>query len=145
VFVHRRPIVSAFLFVNENARRVGTKYSLGPLNKIDAVVGSRRTDVMLQHDRTSFDGLDETSVVVATLVALFPFGVIRRYMLLAIRFQPEMRRAHRDEVIKFVTAVYAHILGHGTKTMRWIKITVAQSVVSTPPESFVRVFKQDAT
>src|ERR1043165_2459244 len=48
-------------------------------------------------------------------------------------------------MIKLVATIDVHVSSHWTKAMRWIKIAVAQRVVSTSPQPLILVLKQDLT
>src|SRR6185436_15421382 len=135
--------MTSLLSVNEDSWWIVAENSFRALNQVDAIVWTRCADVVLQHDRAPSGRLDDARVVVTGFVDLFPFWISRRHMLLPIRFKTKMSRAHRHDVIEAVATIDVHVLRHWTKPVGGIEIAVAQGVVTTTPQSFVLVLKQD--
>src|SRR6185369_124988 len=135
--------MTAGFSLNENTRWIVAENSFCALDQIDSIIRTRRTDVMLQHDRTAFGGFNDAGVVIAGLVDLFPLRVAGRYVVFAVSLQSEMSRAHRDNVVESVATIDRHILRHWAKSMGGIEIAVAQNMMSTPPKSLILILKQD--
>src|SRR6476660_600178 len=135
--------MSTLLPVDEDARWIIAKDSFGALDKVDAIVRTRRTDIMLQHDRPAARSFYDAGVVVACLVNLFPLRITRRYMLLAIGLEGQVRRTHRHNVIKTIATVDVHVHRHWTKPVRVVKIAIAQRVMSATPQTLVLILKQN--
>jgi hypothetical protein len=130
------PRLVALLPLEVDARRIVGEDSQGASNGIDAVVGMRIGDVVLEGDGEAIGCFDERRVEVAGDVLFRLTGIAGLEMSFAVLIEAALRRAHRDHVEKTVAAVDAHVIGYGAEAVRWIEVAVALGVDGATPQAF---------
>ena len=138
-----RPLVFARVAVEEDARRVTAEDALGARHEVDAVVGPRVRDVVLEQDGAALGGLEQARVHVAAVVLLLPLRVSGGNRGLAVRGEPGLGRAHGDHVVEAVPLVDAEIPGHRPEAMGGIEVPVAADVLGPAPQALGAVLEHD--
>jgi hypothetical protein len=88
--INRTPLLLAALAVKVDARRIVGKNSLGACNFVDAAVGLRIGNIMLERDGQAVRGLDQRRVQVSGEVAVCPVRVRFVDMILPIELQTSL-------------------------------------------------------
>ena len=71
--------------VQENARRIVAEDPLGSGDQVDAVVGLRSCDVVLERDHPAPGRLNQARVEIAAAIHLFLARIVRPKLLLPVR------------------------------------------------------------
>lgn len=92
---------------------------------------------MLQPDHPPLGGLYETDRPVAPDVRLFPAGVVRRHVLLAVLGEAEGGRADAGDAHGAVPAVDVHVVGDRAETVIGVEVAAQPGVPQPPPRPLV--------
>src|SRR5262249_872118 len=124
----RHPVFVAGLSVQVKTRRIVAEDTPGARHEVYTIVRPGRRHRMSKHYCPAKGGLDQAGVDVAAAVVLFPFRRVFWDMPLAIERQSALGRAHRDDIVKAVSAVDIHVAGDGTQAMSGIEVPVMRDV-----------------
>src|ERR1035437_8712341 len=130
--------------IDVDARRIIAEDALGAGDQVDAVVGLRAADVVLELDHAALHGADQADVEIAFLVDFLPARVAGVELLLAVLLQPGRNGTHRDQGVEAVAAVDVHVVRHRTEAVGGVEVAVAVEVLGAAPKSFALVGKENA-
>ena len=137
-------VLAAFLTLDIEARRVVHEDSPAPLNDVQAGVGARQRDRVLEDNRAALRGLDQAGVHVAAGVGFLALGAIRRDVGVAVLGEANGLAAHGDEAGEPVAFVDIHVLRHRAKAVGGVEVAVALDMRDASPEPLAGVREQQA-
>ena len=130
--------------IDGKAGGVAEERGLGAAEGVDARVGARAHDVMLDHDGASELRLDDRGVHVTADELLVLVLALVRLVLVAELGEVELGRRDGDDELEGVAAADVHVLRHRAEAVRGVQVAVHEAVVVAAPVAFAAKGPEDA-